>query len=68
MVQTVASLIDNARVVIHDHNMFIKHATELGNINCNFLPKVDCTIIDLQSQKYTSVCRVPYDHTYEHNL
>jgi hypothetical protein len=64
----VASLIDNTIVVIHDHNMFIIHATELEYINCHFLPKVDFTIIDFQSQKYTSVCRVPYDHTYDHNL
>ncbi len=35
MLQTVASLIDNARVVIYDHNMFIKQATvqdEMGLI------------------------------------
>ncbi len=40
----VASLIDNALVVIHDHNMFIVYATELEYINCHFLPPVDCTI------------------------
>jgi hypothetical protein len=39
MLQMVASVTDNSRVVIYDHIMFIVHATELSvlfkNFSCN---------------------------------